>query len=208
MKDLLVLAADKDIRFAIEGLLNARTEALGIRAISLDCYVHPHKDPGCLKEAAEFLRPFLNTYRRALVVFDREGCGQESLDAIELESRVTAELEANGWGGRARTLVIDPEVEVWVWSDSPHLDEIMGWGGASPSLREWLTAEGFRPVGSPKPGEPKAAFEESLRRVSKARSSVLFGRLASTVQFRTCRDQAFLRFRSIVTNWFSPESSH
>ena len=46
VKELVVLAADKDLQFALEGLL-ARSEALGIRPIEKDIFVEPEHDPGC-----------------------------------------------------------------------------------------------------------------------------------------------------------------
>ena len=46
MKDLVILAADKDMEHAPSGLL-ARPRALGIRPIAFDVFVHPEHDPGC-----------------------------------------------------------------------------------------------------------------------------------------------------------------
>jgi hypothetical protein len=63
------LVADKDMEFALKGLL-ARPQALGIRQITYDLFVHNRRDPGCLNEAAHFLRRFLHNHQYALVLFD------------------------------------------------------------------------------------------------------------------------------------------
>ena len=99
MRDLVVLAADKDTAQALEGLLSKRPPALGIRPISYDMLVHPQHDPGCLLESGGLLSPFSHSHRNALVVFDREGCGRESSSRAELETTVEWDLKGT-WGDR------------------------------------------------------------------------------------------------------------
>jgi len=41
-KDLVVLVADKNIEFAVKGLLS-RPRALGVRPITSDFFVHPYQ---------------------------------------------------------------------------------------------------------------------------------------------------------------------
>jgi hypothetical protein len=52
--DLVVLTADKNKKFAVQGLLN-RPQALRIRPLSAVFYIHPESDPGCLLHAALLL---------------------------------------------------------------------------------------------------------------------------------------------------------
>ena len=75
-KDLVLLLADANMHFALRGLLD-RPEALGIRCIEAGFFVHAERDPGCLLRSHDFLRPFVNLYDHALVLFDREGCGKD-----------------------------------------------------------------------------------------------------------------------------------
>ena len=49
-KDLVILAADKDLEHALQGLL-ARPRALDIRPIAFDVFVHPRHDAACAREA-------------------------------------------------------------------------------------------------------------------------------------------------------------
>jgi hypothetical protein len=62
------------------------------------------------------------------VLFDYYGCGAEhEMAPEEIEDEVEEKLSRSGWEDRARCVVIDPELEVWVWSDSPEVDRCLGW---------------------------------------------------------------------------------
>ncbi len=134
--DLVVLVADKDIEYAMRGLLN-RQKALGIRVVSAEVFAHPEHDPGCYLRSHTFLRSMVNRYAKAMVLFDRHGCGAEGRTRAELEAEVEGRLENSGWQGRCGAVVLDPELEVWVWSDSPHVAEILGWRGRTPPTGVW-----------------------------------------------------------------------
>lgn len=202
--ELLVLTADKDSQVALEGLLN-RPEALGIRPIaSKRIVVHPRRDPLVFQESHSFLRPFLNQAERCLVVFDREGCGAENKSREELEGIVQNELEANGWRNRAGVVVIDPELENWVWSDSPHVDRVLGWPVKDQKLGDWLAKGQFGPLTKGKPKRPKEAMEAALRESKIPRSSSLYKELAERVSLQRCSDLAFEKLLQCLRAWFPP----
>lgn len=198
--DLVVLAPDKNMEAAISSVLS-RHKSLGIRRITFTIYVHPHRDPGCLRRCHDFLRAQSSAFRRALVVFDRDGCGNPA-GAEQLEAEVEDRLAASGWQGRAAAVVIDPELEAWVWSDSPHVDQELRWAGTLPDLRTWLRQQGYWATGDRKPARPKHAMEAALRAKGVPRSSDIFRRLAERVSFERCRDPAFTRLRRILADWF------
>lgn len=202
-KDLIVLVADKDMDGTISGLLG-RPRSLGIRDISLDIQVHPERDPGCRGQAHLFLKPFPTLYSHALVLFDREGCGQEGYSRSELEEQGEKRLADFGWGERAALVVFDPELEILVWSDSPHVARVLGWDEGSASLRKHLATKNFFQGGEPKPSRPKEAMEEALRASRLPRSSALYGKLAQKVSFNRCQDDAFLKFKATLQGWFPP----
>ncbi|MSR58466.1 MAG: hypothetical protein EXS05_12570 [Planctomycetaceae bacterium] len=199
--DLVILAADLDTESALRGLLS-RPEALGIRPLAAQIYRHPGRDPGCRTQAHEYLRSFCNQYDHALVVFDREGCGRERISRVEIEQDIERLLSSNGWESRAAVVVIDPELENWVWSDSPHVDAVCGWSGKSPALRNWLIQRGFLNAGNTKPAPPKQAFREALREVRKQPSASLFTELANRVSLARCSDPAFQKMKSTLQTWF------
>lgn len=201
--DLVLLAADKQMTEALRGILS-RPEALGIRSLSFAVYPHPHKDPGCLREAHQFLRPFLADADHALVLFDYVGCGvSNEASPAEIEDEVEENLRRSGWNERARCVVIDPELEVWVWSDSREVGRCLGWGGTQ-RIQDWLRATGRWLADEPKPSNPQEAVDEALEKVGQPRSSSLFRELAESVSLRRCEDDAFQRFRTILQEWFPP----
>lgn len=203
MKDLLCLAADKSIEATLRGLL-ARSQALGIHAVEVDVLVHPRRDPGCYHEAHEFLRPFRDSYHHALVVFDQAWEGAPAQDALVLEQEVRQRLGGDGW---ADVVVIDPELEAWVWSDSPHVDACLGWGNRNPGLRTWLDQQGLWRAGHPKPDDPKEAVERALLAVRIPPSSAIYGNLARSVSVERCTDGSFARFRARLGDWFPRQVS-
>jgi len=202
-KDLIVLVADKNMEAVVTGLLG-RPQSLGMRPITFDVFVHPRRDPGCLTGADDFLRPFCGAYRYALVLFDHEGCGRESVPAEALADEVKTRLESVGWTDRAEVVVLAPELEVWAWTDSPHVAHALGWAGQMPSLRAWLVEHGYWQPDEAKPRRPKAAFEAVLRQVRKPRSSAIYGDLARSVSLKGHTEPAFLRLTQALQKWFGP----
>ena len=178
-----------------------------VRSLEFDVFVHPEHDPGCFGKSHGFLTPFLRQYGKALVIFDREGCGAEhqSREAIELE--VESRLSQNGWEDRTAAIALDPEVEAWVWAGSPLVDELLGWAGREPGLRTWLRSQSYLRGDEAKPARPKEALEHALRLAQKARSAALFQRLAERVSLDRCTDAAFAKFRATLQRWFSTGSS-
>ena len=198
-KDLVVLVADADMEAALRGLLS-RPEALGVRPLKYDVFRHPGRDPGCRAEAHVFLRQFRDQYDHALVVFDHHGSGREPADPTTLQEDLVRRLSAD-WQDRAAALVITPELEIWVWSDSPQVDQSLGWSGRMPNLRSWLVEQGLWDEGNAKPNDPKRALAEALHEVRKPRSPSIFDALARTVSVNRCRDAAFLLLRSLLRAW-------
>jgi hypothetical protein len=201
LKDLVILTADKNARFALQGIL-MRHHSLGIRQLEPDYFLHPAKDPGVLHSAHDFLRPFSKAYGHALVLMDREGSGQEEMGRESMEARIEEALSNSGWEDRAAAIVIDPELEIWVWSDSPHVDYELGWSDRKPDLRSWLRDRSLLAESALKPDRPKEALEEALRQVQKPRSSVLYKAIASKVSLTKCTDYAFMKLKAVLQGWF------
>ena len=187
--------------------LLGRHRCLGIRQLDFDTYVHPHHDPGCFREAHNFLRPMRGEYHHALVLFDASWEGAPSQDPTSLEQAVRERLRQADMGVWADVVVIAPELEVWVWSDSPHVDEALGWAGRVPGLRRRLAEEDLWPDGMTKPPDPKRAVEWALWYAKVARESRVYAKLASTVGVERCADAAFQRLRNRLMSWFPEESA-
>jgi len=206
-KDLVVLVADSNAEHALNEILD-RYPSLGIRRIYFQVIRDTARaDPGCYGRSHEFLRPSLREFKHAIVIFDRQGSGRESRDAEELEHEVANRLRQNGWADRAAVIVIDPELEAWVWRPSRQAEESVGWRGKAMPLREWLQQMELWPEGVLKPPDPKLALEATLRELRRPRSSAIYADLAKKVSLRNCRDRSFCRLVQILRNWFPSSQS-
>lgn len=197
--DLVLLVADKNIDHGLKALLT-RPQSLSIRNITLETYVHPRRDPGCARDAHSFLRPLVNEFAHALVVFDHEGSGFEDRTSGQLSAEVSARV-ATDWGNRAEVIVLEPELENWVFADSPHVEDCLGWKREMP-LRVWLKKQGLWIEGEAKPRHPKDAMEAALRITRRPRSSAIYDCLGRKVNTRHCKDLAFLKFKRVLGEWF------
>lgn len=200
-RDLVALVADTDTEQVLHALLQ-RSDSLGSRRIDYQLWVHPRRDPGCRVEAAAFLRAHTDRYGHALVVFDHEGSGtREPRD--ELERRLEDDLARTGWSsGSARVVVIEPELERWVWTASPHTLAFLGWTGSSADLDAELSAAGLERGPEGKPLRPKEAVEHIWKRTRTSKSAARFGKLAGQTSLMACRDASFVRLRDALRAWF------
>jgi len=195
------LVADGTMRATVEGILS-RSKALNIRDVDYVVRVPPQNDPGVRRSASDFLRTFVNRFEYAIVMFDREGCGREESSRTELENQIEQDLLRNGWRNNAVAVVLDPELESWVWSDSPKVDEQVGWTNRQPKLRDWLQQQNLVQPGVVKPNRPKEALEAALKETKTARTSAIYKKLATTVGFSRCTDPAFEKFKTTLQKWF------
>ncbi len=208
MLDLVILIADKNMEFALRGLLT-RHEPVGFHPLpdaNVEILRHPRHDPGCRLRGHELLREYVGKSSHALMLFDREGCGREDSSRIELESEAEENLTQSGWGDNAAAIVIDPELDIWIWSGSKHVIQTLGWDGLEPNLQKWLKDEGFTDSEDQlKPKNPKEALERALRIARKPRSSAIYKALAEKVSLAFCQDPAFIKFTETMKLWFPPE---
>ena len=202
-RDLVVLVADSQQRHTVATLLIERHQALGIRQIPIDVnsdiLSHPRHDPGVFHEAGRFLATFAQQYEHALVLIDAEGTGSP-MSAEEIEEKIQDDLNKSGWEGRSAIVVINPELEIWVWSESPHVCGIVGM--ARKRIKDLGHRAGYWQEGEIKPSRPKELLEEVLRHTKKRRSSSLYQQLAQKVGLSRCQDDSFRRFREILQGWF------
>jgi len=200
MQDLIVLAADKTIQLAVKRLL-ARSEHLGFRTVSSIVAAHPDRDPGVLLRSHEFLRQYSRQYSHAIAICDREGSGSEGSPREELERRIEVLLDANGWEDRAMAVVIDPELEIWMWGDWRVLANCPRWHGPK-TLREWLAVQRLLGAGEAKPQRPKEALRRVLKETGMQWSSAIHESMAANADTSGCVDAAFAKLRTQLQQWF------
>ncbi len=187
--DLFCLVADRNMEAAISGLLE-RHPSLGIRQIRYRVAIHPRQER---RSRPSDTRPCLGWST------SRVGRGT----GVALEER----LHSSGMRDWARAVVIEPELEAWVFSRSPHVARILGWEGSASDLREALQSNGFWAAGHNKPSDPKSATEWALHRARIPRPSSIYRNLAKSVSTTSCTDRSFVRFRSLLRGWFPSAES-
>ncbi len=205
--DLVALVPDQDYEKALEGLF-LRHQALGIRPITFTYYRHPNRDAGCRAKCTSFLRPFIDQFDYALVMFDFEGSGAENHAREHIEIGIETDLARNGWAERSAVIVVEPEIEAWVWSDSCSVDEILNWRGHQPEIRTMIKDRtAYWTDENPKPHRPKEALRWALRHAERPKpfSSAIFKDLATKVSFNRCIDPSFDKLRTTLTAWFGNE---
>ncbi|MFP4172383.1 MAG: methylation-associated defense system protein MAD4 [Candidatus Hydrogenedentota bacterium] len=209
-RDLFVAVADLDAENVIKTLLSQRQLSLGIE---LDFNANPPprgdllrysgRDSGCYGKAADILRGAQDTHRHAMLLLDRHGSGAESKPREDIEVELEKRLRQNGWADdNVCVIVFDPELEAWVWADSPHVSDVLGWTNERDQLRRHLGDKGLWPHKTPKPPNPKEAMEEALRTKKAGPPAPLFRKLASRVSLERCHDPAFIKFKTGLRRWF------
>ncbi len=200
MKDRYCLVADKNAKSALLGALQ-RPNALGIRRINFEVAVHSGRDPGARTTGPEILALQRKHYHHAFLMLDFEGSGYPKPNAGELEEILDSRLHSR-WGANAKAIVIEPELDVWMWGASNALEQILQWpeGGG---IRPWLRRQGFEFHANEKPLLPKEALEAVLRRCGTPGSSSIYQLLAERISLVHCTDTAFHRVRDTLRRWFA-----
>lgn len=195
--DLVVLVADADAEWTLRTLLEKRHDALQIRVINSVVIRHPGRDAGTFLQAPSTLRTYINKAKHVLVLLDREGSGREQThSATAMETDLERRLQDAGWVD-AVAIVLDPELEVWVWSRSRHLAPTLG---LTPDELATILAR-FPQNAQGKPERPKEAMLAALRQSRRPHSPRIFQELAEKVSLRA-DERAFQRLRSALQKWF------
>ena len=201
MKDLVVLVADKSMEFAMRAAFE-RPESLGIRPVTVEFRQHPNRDGGTRSTGAQILALEHSRFRHALLVFDYEGSGATD-SSEDLEERLDG-LLSQTWTDKAKTIVIEPELDVWMWGSDNVLTELLCWPKAE-SIREWLGNRGFTFDSNGKPSRPKEALEATFIVCRLARSASNYHMIASRLSLARCVDPAFRRLNLQLQCWFAPD---
>lgn len=199
MQDLVVLVADKNMQFALQGAL-ARPQALGVRPFSFEFRSHMGRDGGVRTTGADVLAREVTRFQHALMLLDFEGCGQEEDAPLAIEAQLDQQLR-KVWNANAKAIVISPEVDAWLWGNDAVLRDALHWPQDG-TIRDWLRGKGFVFNADEKPLRPKEALD-AMRPVHKqARSSAMYERVTKRISLQNCTDAAFIRLRTQLQAWF------
>lgn len=110
-------------------------------------------------------------------------------------------------------IVIDPELEQWVWvsrkiADNtfevhPHVVDCFNYKQEKP-LHELLRDKRNWDNETAKPTRPKEAVELVLKQTRTPRSSAIYRRIAEHVSVKGCKDDSFKVLLHKLQEWFTP----
>ena len=198
MRDLILLVPDKNTEYTVRCALS-RPAALGIRQLDFQLLVEQGRDGGVRRRGSQVLGVQQARFSHALLLLDYEGCGSH-VSPVELEAELDKALSMR-WGDRAKAIVIDPEVDVWMWGAETHLRSMVDWRDPE-DIRPWLESQAFAFTADGKPVRPKEALDAAFRRAQTPRSSARYEQAARRISLTRCKDEAFLRLRASVVEWF------
>lgn len=205
-KDLIILAADSTARIMLEQLIVRFPNALGVRPFSCEILVHPKRDPGCYNFGVDDLTEYEKHFKHCILIFDHEGCGFEHKTPLEIEAELERQLTIRGWSNRNAVIVIEPELENWVWTNSIHTATAMGWEDLT-SLNEWLVERRWLQPDAAKPRRPKEAMQAAVKQKLRTQiASSTFATIAQKASFKSCTSPSFLKFKSTITTWFQTQN--
>ncbi len=202
MKDIIIAVADVYMEKVLEALLHRVPQSSGTATYTYDIIRNPGHDSGSYNDSHELLRPFITQYKFALVLFDLEGCGAEHNKTREEISKDVGDLlNKNGWENRNEVIVIEPELENWMWIDNHHVADAIGWED-NESLYQWARNGGHIKNDKSKPDRPKETLEKALRVSRTPKSAAIYKKIAGNVSYKKCTDESFLQLISKLQEWF------
>jgi hypothetical protein len=147
-------------------------------------------DPGVYARAHELLDFYRHTHTYAIVVLDKAWQGAPS-SAQKIRRYITKNLVKRGWyKENVEVIVIEPELEAWIWQDSPHIAKAFEYDPPGyTSIRKWLEAEGFWKAADLKPVQPKEAFELLAKKADVPLSGAIYRDITSRISVSQCQDQ-------------------
>lgn len=236
MRPLVILAADDQCRATLRGFFERHNHhlSLGCGAISVDgvafnpdsdIFVHPNSDPGVWKDADKdmILSAARNLYEKALIILDAAFEGAPSSDKIVADIEALVEMRA-GWSrDRFEVIVIEPELEAWIWQRSVHVVEAFDFPGTHNQLWDLLANRAIAleqrskshrfvdvsdpavaawPTARSKPENPKGVVEALRAHCQSGPASGIFNEITSRVSVNGCVDTSFHKMREALRRWF------
>ena len=209
MRDCFFLVADRNMEAMFKGFLGRKQFhfSLGCGEFSFDPdqdieIAAGDNDPGLYSRGHEMISGYQRSHRHAVIVLDAEWDGSPGKVAIvrDLGKRIAK----TGWeAGNCTIIVIDPELENWIWQRNVHVAKGLGYSNNNEMLNESNLSRVW-PTSQDKPSSPKETLEAILRKHRISRSSSLYGKIASKVSVMGCKDAAFQELQNQLQTWFPP----
>jgi len=210
LRSLGFLVADKNMQACLRGFFERDRWDLALGCgrfefnteIPGDIYVAAGEhDPGLYSHGTELLSAFERRYEHFVVMMDAQWDGSPGADAIR--NRMREHLTQAGWAtDDCHAVVLEPEVDLWLWTGTDHTAKAMGWDSWS-DLQTGLIGNGFLSPGQTKPQRPKEAAEWALRAKGKPRTSGVYHRISSVASLtRHACEPSLLELMETLRRWF------
>ncbi len=211
MRDVIFHLADGQMRACFEAFFSREkfNMSLACREFDVDVQkdilqVPGQTDPGLYDNAHENLELFKSQYNHAMIVLDRQW-NDSSKTPSDIEQHITANMQRAGWTReRFEVVVIDPELETWLFQEKDIFLNAFRYHDGARALRDQLDETGHWPKGQAKPTDPKATIGRALHLGKSASPTVLFSKVCSRISVKDCQDTAFLKFKRTLRCWFPP----
>jgi hypothetical protein len=236
MKPLLILTADKECAATVRGFFEREHfhRALGCGPIQLgestfdpekDVLVHPGHDPGVWKDCQQILLTERKAYDKALIILDAAWSGAPRPERLVADIEKLAHRQGKWERDRFEVILIQPELEAWIWQRNIHVAEAFDFPGPEGELWELLALQslaldkrtkkhyfvpadelaGRAPAWAPaetKPQNPKGVVEALSDYCRSGPASGIFNEISSKVSVARCQDGAFAKLRAALGRWF------
>jgi hypothetical protein len=163
-------------------------------------------DGGLRKRAHTNLTLFQHLYRHAVIVLDADFKPSPGAEALQKE--ISANMLAAGWSQDAFcVVVIDKELEAWLWAPNINVAKAFGHEDFE-AMRRALADKKLWDAGSPKPNDLKAARDLAARLGGRKTGGPLFRGVFSGMSKRACdlcQESGFVTLRSALQRWFPPD---
>ncbi len=164
-------------------------------------------DGGLWKHAHKNLHIFKEQYRHAVIMLDAEFDPQPGPNVLRAD--IGKAMLASGWDeDRFGVVVIEPELEAWLWAPNHNVARAFGHANFE-ELRTFLESEGLWDPGAPKPHSLKAARDRAARRGGKRTGGPIFRSVFEHISRRAldaCVEHGLKTLRMMLGTWFPPEN--
>jgi len=212
MRDIIFHLADKHMEEGLRAFFQRDDwqHTLGCRRFEIDprsdsdlFRVAGCTDGGVWKYAHKNLATFKDKYRHAVIVLDADFDPRPG--AKVLQEDISKCMIESGWNeGRFAVIVIQPELEAWLWA--PNVNVALGFGHPNfNDLRAALEAEMLWNAGDPKPHDLKGARDYAAKRGGKRTGGPIFKSIFGGISRRAldlCAEPGFVTLRSALSGWF------
>lgn len=165
-----------------------------------------YTDGGIWKHAHSNILPFKDDYRYAVIVLDADFEPHPGVETLRAD--ITKNMLGAGWAeGSFCVVVIDKELEAWLWAPNVNVAKAFGHNDFE-QMREALAQRNLWDAGAPKPNDLKAARNLAARLGGKRTGGPIFRGVFEGISKRACdlcQENGFITMRTALQTWFPTE---